>query len=164
MQSIFQMFKRSSAPIPSIATRMQDRTSDFQLISLRPFLNYDGSGKLDLEKPHVFPSEIVQVSKLPSESVFQKCAISCADDIVYTASKIQNNVEMKALGMDIRMKAALMEASRKWEAEKSKYIVFQDPMHKYHGKNSLILENTEAHDSEHALVISLTPNAPLHTL
>lgn len=81
------------------------------------------------KKPHVFHTEAVRISNLPShaESVFGTESIGCADDIVYISSKMDRNTEVKALGMNIRMKAALLKA-RKTEAEQVKYIIFQDPI------------------------------------
>ena len=64
------------------------------------------------------------------------------------------------------MKAALLEAARKTEAEHVKYIIFQDTIHKYHGKNSFVLENTSEMGkySKHALIISMDPNVPLRMM
>lgn len=95
----------------------------------------------------------------------EKDSISCADDILYVAARLAQNVELRAHGIDLRMKAALFEAARKPECEHVKYILFQDPVHKHHGKNSFVLENTAAKGSSHALVISLDLPVPvLNTL
>jgi hypothetical protein len=166
MEFVKSLFKQSS--LPSLLTRLEGRAGDFQLISLRPYVSLS-EHTLDMEKPHVFHTEAVRISHLPSaaaESVFGTESIGCADDIVYVSSKIDRNMEIKALGMNIRMKAALLEAARKTEAEHVKYIIFQDPMHKYHGKNSFVLENVSesGKNSKHALLISMDPNVPLRML
>lgn len=166
MEFVKSLFEKSL--LPSLKTRLESRASDFPLISLRPFVSLS-TQTLDMEKPHVFHTEAVRISHLPSataESVFGKESIGCADDIVYISSKMDRNMEIKALGMDIRMKAALLEAARKTEAENVKYIIFQDPIHKCHGKNSLVLENVSesGKNSKHALVISIDPNVPLRML
>jgi hypothetical protein len=166
MEFVKSLFNKSS--FPSLLTRFENRVSDFQLISLRPFVSLSTS-TLDMEKPHVFHTEAIRISNLPSsaaESVFGTESIECADDIVYVSSKIDKNIEVKALGMDIRMKAALLEAARKTEAKHVKYIIFQDPIHKCHGKNSFVLENVSesGKNSKHALIISVDPNVPLRML
>ena len=126
MEFVKSLFNKYS--FPSLLTRLENRASDFQLISLRPYISLS-TQTLDMEKPHVFHTEAVRISNLPShaESVFGTESIGCADDIVYISSKMDRNTEVKALGMNIRMKAALLKA-RKTEAEHVKYIIFQDPI------------------------------------
>ena len=150
---------------PTLLTRLDDRASDFQLISLRPYMSTH-TFKLDLDKPHVFPTEAVHISNVRNtEGVYGKDTIACADDILYVAAKLAQNVELRAHGIDLRMKSALLEAARKPECENAKYILFQDPAHRYFGKNSFVLENTVAAGSSHALVISLDlPLSALNTL
>ena len=118
--------------------------------------------KLDMDKPHIFPTEAGHISNVPNteEGVYGKHSIACADDILYVASKLAQNIELRAHGIDLRMKAALLEAARKPDCENAKYILFQDPAHRYRGKNSFVLENTAAPGSSHALVILLDPPVP----
>jgi hypothetical protein len=144
---------KSISSFPSLLMRLE-RTGDFKLISLRPYVS---KYKLDMNKPHVFSTKVGLVSHgLNIEGVYGKDSISCADDIIFVAYKLAQNVELRAHGIDLRMKAALFEAARKPECEHVKYILFQDPIHNYFGKNSFVLENTSvSHGSSHALVISL---------
>lgn len=72
ISTIFTTIFKSKPVIPTLLTRLEDRTSDFQLISLRPYMSVH-SYKLDMEKPHVFPTETVAISNVSNtEGVYGK--------------------------------------------------------------------------------------------
>lgn len=118
-------------------------------------------GDVDLYRPFEYPAAIRPVGEIgPTErAVWVHSKISCADDICVEASKIASNVEVKAVGMDLSTRAALLEAARSTESETCRYIVVTHPLvnRKHNGVNAIVLENTapSAATSEKAFVITL---------
>jgi hypothetical protein len=149
----------SSVELPSLAERMAARTSDFQPISLMPYVT--PKGDVDFYRPFQYPAAVRPVTEIgPTDrAVWTHGKISCADDICVEASKIASNVEVKAFGINLSARAALLEAARSTEAARCRYIVVTHPAvnRKYNGVNAIVLENTapSATDSEKALVMTL---------
>lgn len=141
--------------LPTVTARMASRTSDFQLITLLPYLTMDG--KVDYDKPYHFPAKVVPIADAgPTDrAVWVHNKISCADDICVEAAMVPNNTEIKANGLDLSTRAALLEAARTTEAETCRFIVVSHPIinRKHKGMNAIVLENTAAASSEKALVI-----------
>jgi hypothetical protein len=147
---------RTAHTIPTLQSRMAERTSDFQLISVRPFV--ETGGGINMKKPFTFPVEVKSVDEVCVDSpVYFKDTISCADDIVVCALKSKQHMEIKAHGFELTVPDAIMEASRYADAELCKYIVFEHPIHKRNmKKSSVVLENTAAPvDSNKVMVVSL---------
>lgn len=144
--------------LPTLATRMSARTSDFQPITLLPYLTMDG--KVDYDKPYHYSAKVVPITDAgPTDrAVWVHNKISCADDICVEAVMATNNIEIKASGLDLSTRAALLEAARSTEAEGCRYIVVTHPIvnRKYNGVNAIVLENTAAASSEKALVVLTT--------
>jgi hypothetical protein len=143
---------------PSVKERIESRTSDFPLISLRPYLSFDTNGRqvVDFNKPYSFYAELKTVTE---ENVtnpkWLKESYSCADDIAMLASIIPRNMEVVAAGSVDTVHAALLEASRLKEAETAKYIVFRYLIQKQKGFNAIVLENLVA-PSDSNIVIAVT--------
>ena len=143
--------------IPTIRGRMASRASDFQLISLLPYVTSDG---LDMKRPFVYPVHLRPVEEVGplNRAVWHTAKISCADEICLEASNSSLNIEIRAAGLDITTRNAMMEAARRPEAEACRYIVFEHPLHKFlkGGLNSVVLENTAAPaDSKKAMVVTM---------
>lgn len=139
------------------------RPASFQLISLRPYLSFNELGipYTDFKKPFVYHSRIERVEDVPSVdvAVYAKDSYTCADDICYVALKVGRNMEARAHGINNAIQSAVMEASRKVEAEYCRYIRIEDPQHKRNraGAAAVVLENATAagFESKDVLVISL---------
>lgn len=150
--------KISGGPtIPTIRDRMASRTSDFQLISLLPFMTPEG---LDMTRPFHFPVHLRPMEEVGplDRAVWRTAQIGCADDICLEAANVRGNVEIRAAGLDLTTRAAMMEAARRPEAEACRYIVFEHPLHKFlkGGLNSVVLENTAAPaGSNKAMVVTM---------
>jgi hypothetical protein len=150
--------KISGGPaIPTIRDRMATRSSDFQLISLLPFVTPEG---LDMKRPFHYPVHLRPVEEVGplDRAVWRTVKIACADDICLEATNTRNNIEIRAAGLDITMRSAMMEAARRPEAEACRYIVFEHPLHKFlkGGLNSVVLENTAAPaGSNKAMVVTM---------
>ena len=154
-----RLFDRLSGvpAIPTIGGRMVARSSDFQLISLLPFVTSDG---LDMKRPFVYPVHLRPVEEVGQldRAVWRTAKIGCADDICLEASMTSRDIEIRAAGLDITTRAAMMEAARRPEAEACRYIVFEHPLHKFlkGGLNSVVLENTAAPaGSNKAMVVTM---------
>lgn len=154
--------KISGSPvIPTLCDRMANRTSDFQLISLLPFVTPEG---LDMKRPFQYPVHLRPMEEIGpvDRAVWCTAKIACADDICLEAANTRSNVEIRAAGLDITTRAAMMEAARRPEAEACRYIVFEHPLHKFlkGGLNSVVLENTAAPaGSNKAMVVTMvTPS------
>jgi hypothetical protein len=144
--------------ISNLQSRMTVRTSDFQLISLRPYL--ESNGELNMKKSFKFPVEVKTVDEVYVDSpIYFKDTINCADDIVVIALKSKQNVEIKAHGIDLTLPDAIMESSRYIDVEYFKYIIYEHPIHKYcKKKSSVVLENSASPvDSKKVMVIHLNP-------
>lgn len=142
---------------PSLAERMTKRTSDFQLISLLPYSTPAG---VDMSLPMRYPASIRRIDEVGplDRAVWRTGKIGCADDICLEASNTHSNVEIRAAGLHLTTRAAMMEAARRPEAEACRYIVFEHPLHKFlkGGLNSVVLENVAAPaDSNKVLVVTL---------
>jgi hypothetical protein len=150
--------KLSGRPmIPTIQDRMASRSSDFQLISLLPFVTSDG---LDMKRPFVYPVHLRPVEEVGplDRAVWRTAKIACADEICMEAAKTSHDIEIRAAGLDITTRNAMMEAARRPEAEACRYIVFEHPLHKFlkGGLNSVVLENTTAPaGSNKAMVVTM---------
>jgi len=149
----------SSTDLPSLAERMAASTSDFQPLSLIPYVT--PKGEVDFYRPFQFPAAIRPITEVgPTDcAVWAHSKISCADDICVEASKVSSNMEIKANGMDLSTRAALLEAARTKEAATCRFIVVTHPSvnRKYKGVNAIVLENTapSAATSDKALVLTL---------
>ena len=165
-QMIVEAAKRQFTFRTSAAKSLQKqlKANSFELISKRPYLAFDASGKAvaDYKKPFIFPADIVPVSSQNVETpVWVKTQIGCADDICMVALTLEMNMDARAAGINYTLKEAVLEASRTKEAEHCKYILFEEPLHKRgEGKNTVILENTAAQDSDKALLVKLRPQTP----
>lgn len=151
--------KLSGGPtIPALKGRMTQRSSDFQLISLLPFVTPEG---LDMARPYVYPVHLRRVDEVGpvDRAVWRRVKISCADDICMEAATTGADIEIRAAGLDLTTRAAMLEAARRPEAEVCRYIVFEHPLQKFKkgGLNSIVLENTAAGaaDSNKAMVVTL---------
>jgi hypothetical protein len=169
--------KISGGPaIPTIRDRMAARSSDFQLISLLPFVTAEG---LDMKRPFHYPVHMRPVEEVGplDRAVWRTAKIACADDICLEAANTRGNVEIRAAGLDLTTREAMMEAARRpepssaaggyepsrlrtrgAEAEACRYIVFEHPLHKFlkGGLNSVVLENTAAPaGSNKAMVVTM---------
>jgi hypothetical protein len=141
---------------PAIPT-IRSRSSDFQLISLLPYVTAEG---LDMKRPFVYPVHLRPVDEVGplDRAVWRTAKISCADEICLEATNTTHIVEIRAAGLDITTRAAMMEAARRPEAEACRYIVFEHPLHKFlkGGLNSVVLENTAAPaGSNKAMVVTM---------
>ena len=156
LASITRFFSASS--LPSVAERMATRTSDFQCIALMPYIT--PAGTIDYKRPFQYPAMIQPIADVGpvDRAIWSTSKISCADDICVEASKATCNTEIKAAGLEMTTRAALLEAARAPEAEICRYIVLHHPIQKrkHDGLNSIVLENTAAPPtSDKALVISM---------
>ena len=144
---------------PSVKERIESRKSDFQLISLRPYLSFDANGRqvIDYDKPYSFYAELTTVGEENvANAKWVKETYGCADDIAMLASIIPRNMEVVAAGSVDTVHAALLEASRLKEAETAKYIVFRYWIQKHKGFNAIVLENLVAHpDSNTVIAVTL---------
>jgi hypothetical protein len=142
--------------VPSLRSRMDAATSNFQLLSLRPYV--EAGGRVNMNKPFVYPIDVTTTDEVNVDTpVYFKDAVGCADDIVYASFKAKQNTEVKAHGFDISLPAAMMEASRYTEAEQCKFIVFAHPIHLHAKRSSVVLENTAAPpDSKKVLLVYCT--------
>lgn len=136
---------------------MAARTSDFQLISLLPYVTSAG---LDMQRPFVYPVHLRPAEEVGplDRAVWRTAKISCADEICLEAANTSHDVEIRAAGLDVTTRAAMMEAARRPEAEACRYIVFEHPLHKFRkgGLNSVVLENTAAPaGSNKAMVVTM---------
>lgn len=156
-KSLRSLFSSVAHDVPSLPSRIASRTSDFQLISLRPYM--ENNGELNMKKPFAFPVTIKTVDEVCIDSpVYFKETIGCADEIVVSALNSKHNMEIKAHGIDLTVPNAIMEASRYNDAEYCKYIVFEHPIHKLKKKSSIVLKNSAAPpDSNKVMVVSLVP-------
>ena len=150
--------KLSGGPvIPTIRDRMASRISDFQLISLLPYATPAG---VDIARPFIYPVHLRPVEEVGplDRAVWRTAKIDCADDICMEAAKASHDIEIRAAGLEITTRAAMMEAARRPEAEACRYIVFEHPLHKFlkGGLNSVVLENTAAPaGSNKAMVVTM---------
>lgn len=150
--------KLSGGPaIPTIRDRMAARSSDFQLISLLPYVTPAG---VNMDRSFAYPVHLRPVEEVGplDRAVWRTAKISCADEICLEASRTSHDVEIRAAGLDITTRNAMMEAARRPEAEACRYIVFEHPLHKFlkGGLNSVVLENTAAPtDSKKAMVVTM---------
>lgn len=149
--------KFSGVPrIPALKERMASRASDFQLISVLPYVTPDG---LDMKRPYVYPVHLRPVDEVGpvDRAVWRTAKIGCADDICMEATTMRTDIEVRAVGLDITLPNAMMEAARRPEAEACRYIVFEYPLQKFKkgGLNSVVLENTAAADSNKAMVVTM---------
>lgn len=150
--------KCSSSPvIPSLRDRMTSRASGFQLISLLPYVTSNG---LDMKRPFVYPVHLRPMEEVGplDRAVWRTAKIACADDICLEASNTSHDIEIRAVGLNVTTRAAMMEAARRPEAEVCRYIVFEYPLHKFlkGGLNSVVLENTAAPaGSNKAMVVTM---------
>lgn len=157
LSRLFNLFS-SSSRTPTVAERMAARTSEFQCISLMPYVT--PAGDLDYNRPFQYPAMIRPVADVGpiDRAVWTTAKISCADDICMEAARAAYNTEMKAAGLELTTRAALLEAARAPEAEICRYIVLQHPIQqRKYGCSSIVLENTseKAAASDKALVISM---------
>lgn len=130
---------------------MVARASAFQLISILPFVTSDG---VDMKRPFVYPVHLRPMDEVGplDRAVWRTAKIACADDICLEASNMSHKIEIRAAGLDITARNAMMEA------EACRYIVFEYPLHKFKkgGLNSVVLENTAAPaDSKKAMVVTM---------
>lgn len=144
--------------LPTVPERMAARATDFQCISLLPYLKSDGT--IDRHRPFQFPAMIRPIAEAGpvDRAVWTTAKISCADDICVEAIRTAYSTEIKAVGLELTTRTALLEAARAPEAEECRYIVFQHPFQqrKYGGLNTIVLENTAAPlESDKVLVVSL---------
>jgi hypothetical protein len=153
------MLKRlETAAFPTVSERIKSRSSDFQLISFRPFLNVDNNGRVlvDYNKRYVFNARIKDRGDEDLTGKWANESYGCADDIAMLASILSYNIEVIANGSPKTVKAALLEASRTLEAEKVSHIVFRYMIQEYKGVNAIVLKNLVApHDATKILVITL---------
>jgi hypothetical protein len=149
--------KLSGGPvIPALKDRMASRASDFQLISVLPYVTPEG---LDMKRPYVYPVHLRPMDEVGpvDRAVWRTAKISCADDICMEAATMGADIEIRAAGLDLTTRAAMMEAARRPEAEACRYIVFEHPLQKFKkgGLNSIVLENTAAPESNKAMVVTM---------
>lgn len=140
--------------------------SSFKLLSLRPYLDIDESGRtiVNKNKPFRYPLTLKKLDDVElSKNVYGRRAIGCADDICMEAINIRwNNMEATAHGIQITLSDAVMECSRyDGGIELCKYIVFDHPLYARNGKGlAYILENTAAPtNSNEVAVITLLPTS-----
>jgi hypothetical protein len=156
-----RLFRTSSATeLPTVTERMAARTSDFQPISLIPYVS--PKGEVDFYRPFQFPAAIRPIAEIGpvDRAAWISSKISCADDICVEAIKADRNIELRAAGFDSkRIRAALLEVARTKETAGCRYIVVSHPLvkRKYNGANAIVLENVapSAAASEKALVLTL---------
>ncbi len=130
---------------------MVARASAFQLISILPFVTSDG---VDMKRPFVYPVHLRPMDEVGplDRAVWRTAKIACADDICLEASNMSHKIEIRAAGLDITTRNAMMEA------EACRYIFLEHPLHKFKkgGLNSVVLENTAAPaDSKKAMVVTM---------
>jgi hypothetical protein len=149
-----RLFDRFSGG-PVIPT-LKGRTSNFQLLSLLPYVTPEG---LDMKRPFVYPVHLRRVDEVGpvDRAVWRTAKISCADDICMEATTTGADIEIRAAGLELTTRAAMMEAARRPEAEACRYIVFEYPLQKFKkgGLNAVVLENTAAAGSNKAMVVTM---------
>jgi hypothetical protein len=139
----------------------------FDLISLRPYLDYDAKGRAyaNKNKPFRYPMTIRRLEDTNvNDYVWAKSTIGCADDICYEEIKARSNVEVKAHGMDISLSEAMLEAARCEGIGKYKYILFEHPLQSRRGTSGIILENTAApNNASEVVVVTLVPKTKIES-
>ena len=130
MTSLFNYIKPTiSGVLPNFAS--------FHLISKLPLDPYYNNYK--------FVPTIHKTEEKPEDGKYFNHTIGCADDLVYYASKecYKNFAEFKALGIDYRIKSALMQASSNLVTARAKYIVVSSYGfgHKYGNPNIAVFVN-----------------------
>ena len=107
--------------------------SSFHLISKLPSAPYYNNYK--------FIPTLHKTQEKPEEGKYFNHTIGCADDLVYYATKEcdndKNAAEFRALGINDRIKSALMQASSNLVTARAKYIVISSYTlgHKYSNPN-----------------------------
>jgi hypothetical protein len=133
-------------------TPVREFGREFRLISLRPYLTYDtdGSLRVDMKKPFVFPHRIELATPDVEASVLPKKSYECADDICMIALTLEQNMDA--------LREATLEAARRSEAEFCRYIRIEDPQQTRGGAATVVLENKKeaAEHLQSVLVISLS--------
>lgn len=131
----------------------------FGLASFRPYLTADKYGMpwVNFNKQFVFPAQIKTVAQANVGSAkWGREKYGCADDICMLAHIMSSSMEVKAAGSEQTIKAALLEASRYYEAEQVKYITFRYLIQAAKGENAIVLENLVApHGADKAIVVTL---------
>ena len=162
---LVRLFNKLSSAHTILPVRgsIASRTSDFQLVSLLPYVTTDG---LDMKRPFVYPVHLRPVEEVGplDRAVWRTAKIGCADDICLEATNTSHEIELRAVGLDITVRSAMMEAARRPEAEACRYIVFEHPLHKFlkGGLNSVILENTAAPaGSNKAMVVTMVESTKI---
>lgn len=139
----------------------------FDLISLRPYLDFDAKGRAyaNKAKPFHYPMTIRRLEDTNvTDYVWAKSTIACADDICYEEIRARSNVEVKAHGMDISLSEAMLEAARAKGIGKYKYILFEHPLQARQGKSGIILENTAApNNASEVVVVTLVPKTKIES-
>ena len=139
-------------------TKTLSRLATVALIQIKPCRSYESRkpdfvlvSKLPFSVPDKFNHHsVIEVGdQIVGDAEYLKTSISCADDIVYLASKLKYNIEVIAHGIQISLPEALMKVARTTEAEDCRYIVVRT----FRKKPAVILENTTAPDSKKTLVI-----------
>jgi hypothetical protein len=114
MTSLYNYIK---ATLPSHGSKVLNDFSSFHLISKLPSAPYYNFYK--------FVPTIHKTEEKPEEGKYFNHTIGCADDLVFHAigECYKNAAEFKALGIDERIKSALMQASSNLVTARAKYIV-----------------------------------------
>lgn len=157
------VFSRSISGVPSLADRMANRSNDFDLISLLPYVTR--TGEINMDTPYTFPATVRPLSEAGrlDTAVWRTGKIACADDICVEGTLARTDIEIRAAGLDLTVSPAIMEAARHKEAAACRYVIFEHPLHKHlKGLNSIVLENTAAPPAEpgredKVLVITMVP-------
>lgn len=158
------VFSRSTVGIPSIADRIANRATDFDLISLLPYTT--STGEINMDAPFKFPATVRPLSEAGrlDSAVWRTSKIACADDICVEGTLARTDIEIRAAGLDLTVAPAIMEAARRKEAAGCRYVVFEYPLHKHiKGLNTIVLENTAAPPTEpgredKVLVVTMVPH------
>lgn len=117
MTSLYNYIKST---LPARGTKVSNLLPDFSsfhLISKLPSAPYYNSYK--------FIPTIHKTEEKPEEGKYFNHKIGCADDLVFYATTEckKNAAEFKALGIEDRIKSALMQAASNLVTAKAKYIV-----------------------------------------
>lgn len=95
---------------------------NFQLISKLPFTPHYNS------LPIKFVPTMIKNFNIPEQGLYFNYKISCADDIVYFATKElnggKNSLEYRALGFKERFGQLMMDVAKNPITAKAKYIIF----------------------------------------
>jgi hypothetical protein len=126
--SIEHIFNRNKSEI-------SNKFDSFDLISKMPYQEQFNKYK--------FIQTVHKTDNIPENGKIINADILCADDIAYNSCKIFTSPEVKALGIDIRLRSAMMQAAQNLACEKAQYIVFTSNLigKKYNNPYLVVLKN-----------------------